>query len=602
MPGDQILNKISIKYILIICFLLIAFALAIMIQIGPEQRYEVSIYDAYPITFWFCLIFAFIIGQFLIIKNATDGSDDKIWIVGLLAILIIDAILLFMPMIRGYYIYGTGDVLSHIGYMKDILNSGEIGTNTYPIDHILGVILHMIAGLSLPDITMIIPQIFSFFFILSMYILGKQMNMKKSELLLLITFSTILLFGNFQMSFSPNGQSLMLIPFVIYLIFKFYHTENKILLFLCIILNLLLVCYHPLVSLLMILILVLFSIIQYIPQNFLLVSTKKINFLYVIILLLVFFIIWTSHIIMVVQTVTPIIDSISGNDVVTSELQKNINLVTSVNIGPEYLMSLVLYTYGQNIILGLLSLFCIFLLCLSILKKQLKPEFYQLFSMVGFLFLSIFSGIMFMINGSFGFTRIYSIAMIFSIILVSSAFFVFFNNPNWFKLWESSPLFKICVIGLIMSVTLYFSVSNLYLSPIIKRSSQQVTHSDYDGMKTFFQYREDSLKILEFGISQNRFYDAIFGRTVKRQNVVYGDMTPPDHMGYQSYPQESISTDNPCYFVLNDQGRKFYQTLYPEFMDKWRFSPQDFERLKRDKNYNTIYSNANLEIYLQTKS
>ncbi len=45
---------------------------------------------------------------------------------GILIIFLVDSILLFMPIIRGYLNFGLGDVLSHIGSMKDIINTLDI--------------------------------------------------------------------------------------------------------------------------------------------------------------------------------------------------------------------------------------------------------------------------------------------------------------------------------------------------------------------------------------------------------------------------------------------------------------------------------------------
>jgi hypothetical protein len=599
MKGLFILENRVLKFISFFCFSLILTDLIIIIISGPAEAYEFSIYNAYPWFFWFFMIIAFICGWILILSSAIIHSEKNNWKIGLIAVLILDIILLFMPLIRGYYSYGSGDVLTHIGYMKDILNSGNIGGNSYPVDHILGIILHMTSGLSLPDITMIIPPAFSVFFIVSVYLLGKQIFNNKWQSLILIAFSSILLFGNYQMSFFPNGQSLFIIPLIIYLILKIYNTGNKNILLLCTILSALLVFFHPLVTVLIIFIFLIYSTIQYTQKKFKIMQTNKQNLNYILALLIIIFTLWSSYLLSLSRVVIPIIDSLLGNDEVRSELQKNLEIVNSVQLSPTYLVNLILSTYGQGIILGVLSFFCIFLLYWSITKKKNKPEFYQFFFIGGFLFLFLLSGIMFIFNGSFGFMRIYSVAMIFSLLLISSVFIEIFDIPNRFQLFLSSPIFKIFVICFILFATLYFSVFNLYFSPIIKKSNQQITLSDFDGMTTLFEYRDDSLKILELGVSQDRFYDSIYGQSAKRQNIIYGSVSPPDHFGYQLNVQEATINDNPIYIVMNDQGREFYQHFYPEFIDKWRYSSQDFERMERDTNYDRIYSNANLEVFLR---
>ena len=194
------------KIFLIMGFLFIFIILIILLGVGSASSYEFSIYDAYPWYFWAVLLSAVLCGQVAILGSAVIESKKNYWLFGLFAILVSNALLLFMPIIRGYYIYGDGDALTHIGYMKDILRTSSIGGNHYPIDHILGVIIHLFSGLSLPAITLLIPPFFSFFFILSMYFVGKIIFQNKFELLILVLLATMLTFGNsYHIPFTPNS-------------------------------------------------------------------------------------------------------------------------------------------------------------------------------------------------------------------------------------------------------------------------------------------------------------------------------------------------------------------------------------------------------------
>lgn len=178
-------NDRFFKIISITGFFMVLAVLSILLLVGPAASYEFSIYEAYPWYFWIFLLSAILCGQIVIIVSAITQSKKNYWLFGLCIILLINVLLLFMPIIRGYYILGDGDVLTHIGYMKDILQTSTIGTNHYPIDHILGVIIHLSSGLSLYDITFIIPPFFSFFFILSMYFVGKTIFQNKFKQLIL---------------------------------------------------------------------------------------------------------------------------------------------------------------------------------------------------------------------------------------------------------------------------------------------------------------------------------------------------------------------------------------------------------------------------------
>ncbi len=128
--------------------------------------------------------------------------------------------------------------------------------------------------------------------------------------------------------------------------------------------------------------------------------------------------------------------------------------------------------------------------------------------------------------------------------------------------------------------------------------NQQVTTSEFAGMETFFSYRDDTIPILELGISQSRFHDAIFGRSAIKKNVIYGEMVrPPDHFGYGKYASFSDLFESPRYLLLTNLGRNLFLRIYPEFQDAWRFTPEDFDRLNIDRGVHKIYTNGNLDIY-----
>jgi hypothetical protein len=201
---------------------------------------------------------------------------------------------------------------------------------------------------------------------------------------------------------------------------------------------------------------------------------------------------------------------------------------------------------------------------------------------------------MFFINGSFGFLRIYNIALLFAVIMVSIWFVKVF--PKEVNIKFSRIFF---VMGIILMIT-SLSVFTLYLSPLSRSSNQQVPYSNYLGMTTFFQIRDDSVVILEMGLSQDRYYDAIFGRSYPRKNIQYdalNKLSPPDHFGYQSNETFSKTGTNKQYLLLNDLGKYFYPKIFPEFKKKWRFTHSDFSRLKHDKTVQQIYTNEDLEIF-----
>jgi len=589
------------KIISIISFFLILFLLIIIFQVGPAASYEFSIYDAYPWYFWVFLFSAVICAYVVIIVPVIVQSKKNYWLFGLCSILISNAILLFMPVIRGYYFSDYGDILTHIGYMKDILHTSSIGQNFYPINHILGVIIHLFSGLSLLTITLIIPPIFSFFFILSIYCVGKTIFQNKFELMTLIILSSILMFDTNQLAFAPNCQVFFLVPLMLFLAFKMYCSENyKKFNILLLIIGLLIVFYHPLVTVIVILILSLMQIMQYIPEKYNKRILKKVNYTYTIFFMLAVFTSWSAYLTMLSDVAKPIIARIFGEEIIESELQNNISVLSQVMVDPIYIVKLLFNIYGQLILLGILSLLSIGLILKSMRNQDTKSKYIKGILIIEYIVITGLSIAILLSINSFGFGRIYILATLFSLLLIPTGFYLFlYNNPKD-KSISGKKIVKLLGIIFIFFCITYFSIFNLYQSPIIKKVNEQVPKSDYIGESTFFTFRDESLPILELGIATYRFEHAILGYSNATLEVFYNDnkrFVPPFHFGYQN---QTLSRDfylGSKYLLINERGRGWSPHVFPEFEYMWSFNPKDFGQLKIDKKIQQIYSNGNLEIF-----
>ena len=588
------------KIMSLISFFLILLILIILLKAGPAASYEFSIYDAYPGYFWILIFSAIFCGIVVILGSAVTQSKKNYWVFGLCAILLSNAILLFLPVIRGYYIYGSGDVLTHIGYMKEILGTSSIGTNHYPVDHMLGVIVHLISGFPLADVTLIIPPVFSLFFILSMYYVGKIIFQTKFELLIFVILSSILSAGNGHLAFVPNAQSVFLIPLFFYLAFKMYQgvNTNKYNLLL-LLLSFLIVLFHPLVTIIVILILCLMQIVQYIQEKYENRILKKVNYTYTVLFVIAVFSIWSTYLRMATEVIEPIINHILGDINTQSELEKNVNLLSQVNPDTAYLVKLIFNFYGKTISLGILALLCTILILLSIKNHRIKLDFYRGFSIMGYIVLFLLSIALLVSNSSFGFGRVYAFASLFSLLIIPTGVYLFLYKTNDRSI-TGKTILKLAGICFIIGCITYFSVFTLFLSPLTKSANQQVPRTDYTGMNTFFLYRDTSVPVLELGSVSNRFYDAIYGPSAPRLNIYYQYKytVPADHFGYQNASLWGNLSYTSKYVLLDDLGRDFYPNMYPEFKSKWRFLAEDFERLKTDPKVQQVYSNRNLEVFL----
>ncbi len=590
----------ALKMLLVINYAILLSALLVILLTPPASGYEFSIYDAYPNYFWCLIITSIFLGQICAVLSVLDDSTGKYWPLGFLAAVIANCLLLFLPVIRGYFIYGSGDILTHIGYMKDIGNYASIGSNHYPILHMLGFSMHEFTGLSFGIITMIIPPIFSILSIFFWYILGREMFDTKIGAIFLVILGSLPLLGASHILFAPNHQANLLIPLVLYGLIKSQNTPGgrKINIIL-IALSVLIVFFHPLVAVVVMLIYALFHFLDRFFKLFSSSNPHTNNLWMIIVIMGIIFSIWSSYIHFLVNTLDPLISSIMGTDPVESELLTKLDLVSKVDTDIIYLIKLGLLTYGVDAILGLLSIICILGLLITYIRRENVVDRRLFFAIICFAVFFILGVTIFLTINEFGYVRVYRIARIFSLLVISSTILSLGTRLKNIRNFKKLLFCVLICVSVIMLTVL--SIFTFHPSPIVKMTSQHVSEGDYYGTEAFFEKRDVSISILEYGISQKRFYDLIYGVHSPRVNIKYsreGDLLPPDHFGYKSSYYLGSNYDEKQYFLLTPQGKQFYENMYPEFPDKWRFTDQDFERLMSDASTFRIYSNDNLEVYL----
>jgi len=229
-----------------------------------DGTYEFSIYSSLPLTFWTSLIISILIG-FIILYATLRYSSRAYSLLGVSVILLSNTILLLLPIIRGYFIYGRGDVLTHIGWMNTIIDTGSIQYLHYPVDHILGAIITYLTGVSTFTITSLIPFIFSILLIPSIFILSKLVLHSNKQVIFAVILGSMMLFGNnYHLLFAPSHEIFLLLPLSLFIFIKScssdLHIRYKILFLLIIIST---VLFHPMNSIILIFIIVCFGIINF---------------------------------------------------------------------------------------------------------------------------------------------------------------------------------------------------------------------------------------------------------------------------------------------------------------------------------------------------
>ena len=246
------------KALAALAFLFIAMALVIIAITPSATGYEVSLYDAYPLHFWLLSIASIACGIGILLRQTFAPKKSEWWMVGFIIISFTNIVLLLLPMFRGYALYGLGDTVTHLGFAKDILNSGHIGeTNWYPILHIAQTTLVQVSGVTLESTYYLLVILFYGIYTGGIYLLAKSISRHSGQVSLIVAFASPLIYSYFHVAIHPNSLSLFMVPLLLY----FYHKTrstlhqrfpNSVLL---VLLAFTIVFFHPITTLLAIVVL-----------------------------------------------------------------------------------------------------------------------------------------------------------------------------------------------------------------------------------------------------------------------------------------------------------------------------------------------------------
>lgn len=616
---ESIIRNNRLKVLSILSTLYIISILSIIAKFQVVDGYEISIYNVYPTYFWLLIIGLFLFGIFyclhvILNKEVLNGYFLAIPIITIIFTLFI---LILLPFIRGYAIFGRGDVLSHIGLMKDILNTGHFYDNWYPILHILGSQFSMITTINIEIVSLIFPAIFYLCYIIGIFYMGKELfGQKIGSVIFLI--SLIPLFGPSTTFFAPGTFGLFLLPFFTYIFLK--SMKDKRYSFLFIISILPFIIFHPLRGLFFIAIIttILFTVKLFdnlnknpsekssnssvqIQRNFwrgLRISkrfypfNKSYNGLRLIFLSII---IWTSwYILYDINYRT--IKSIEGLilQIFESNYQVYGDIIQDFSPPLFYVLRVGILSLGLFGIMTILALFFIFISQKKDFRNRFETKMQMTLMILLFSFFSVITVLFFYMGSPGGYGRYLSYVIIFSTFLVGLLFYLI--NTNIKSIINKYHISKF--IYFLFAIMVVLSIFSFYDSPLRGTDNQQVTHMELIGMGWIFESRNDSILIEEIaGLNQRRFFDTIYGLSEVDTGIRKYDMTITPHFGYDNNDTLGCQYDSDVYLVISEINRVHYQEVYPDWEEAQFFNNKDFEKLEFDKTVNKIYNNNEFDTY-----
>ena len=607
-------NDNILKILSIIAFASITVSVLIINFAGTANGYEISIYNAYPVYLWFFIILAMLCGIILLVYHSFNEKKSNLWIVGLLALILTNVIILLLPLFRDYFVMGSGDVLTHIGFAKDIINTGHfeaggtLGENLYPILHITMVTFYYSTGISLYSQTKILPVIYYLFFVISLYLLSREITHDQGKTLLIMAFGSILAFQYETAMLAPSIQGFLLFPFIIYLFYKTRISKNQILEYsiLFIIFLILIPFFHPgevtffLISIFAIIFLSA-RIYKRISKNISkndddkkLESSLNKNSLTIISLLLITWIGWFTSYSSFFDKIGQIVSWFT-NEEGTSNIMEFSSILGSAHLTTINFIFLLMKTYGQYILFFTLTIIACIIILKRLLVNKTKIDL-TLFTFAAiFVFFMIF--ILISLTNVVGveFSRVLKYGMLISMILCGIFYYSFFNDNKKFK-----KIGMVFLIGFLM-ISGVIGIFNTYPSPLTESPNYQVSNMELTGETWFLNYNDPKLIVdnninLYFG-QILRFNDAIMGEKFDfiHKTIIYQG---PDHFNYVNDSSLYGDTYNAnFYYIDTTLLRISYPDLYPGYENEWRYTPSNYNKFDNlDPSVNKIYSDGDYNV------
>lgn len=586
-------------------FLIILYATLV---ITPQSTgYELSIYEAYPFYFFILIIITLVLSTYLSMYSIYQLNSKFFFIINICWVFLTILLLYLIPLARGYAFFGRDDGLTHIGFIRDILNTGHLGeTNFYPIFHLFSYLIIILTGIAPNDenlllIRMMVPFLFFLIYTTSIFLIARLKGNENGNKNNLYSYISILLsLIMFNVTFTPSDTLFLFFPFFLF-IFYLDKKRSELSTRIIFVITLFLLPFgHPELVVFGLALFIIYWIFSYFISIHNIrhnldnrINSSELSRSNHIILLLATFIVWYSTFTIFSRHITRL-----GNwfieQVGSSTISKLATTYSRADLSTIEFSFLVVKMYGPEIIYFLFSLLIGFVLLKDYInKKQIKIDYVVLFSLmlitIGFAGISLFNDVIL----SYG--RILKYPMLFGTVLIA----IYLTN-NYISIIKSKKKFYALCLILIIASTI--SVFNMFPSPYIYTFNQQVTKTDLLGNGWLINYGNRSMQSLDTYVLFGRYVDYYNGSDyAEKYDRSYRIQTyqakrfPPNNFNYTNSSTFGNSYSSDRYMLISKLVKDYYFKLFP---NKARFTEEDFNKLDNsDQSVDILYTNGEFNIY-----
>lgn len=570
--GQKNVERLTIIFTAI-SFLLITFAIFSLYD-APMKGYELSVYASTPAIFWIAMLLGLVNGIFMFIRNF--GKTKRFWAIGLFEIILCNLLLISLYVYRGSLYLERTDSLTYVGYANDIALHGTIiQSNIYPMVSILMGSLSSVTGLSVIDVSQMLPAIFYSLFTISILCWAQSISKKTAFVSSMMLASMPILFAWFVPTLMHETLCVLILPFLFYVLWRgrLGDVRFKVI---AAVLIVFIVLGHPMVAIGVLLFLSVILLTEYLVRSQIrIISSSMVLFTFVILFG------WIALQASLVHDLKTIIEQIFGMISGTSTFGNAQGMASKLGIWST-IQSFLVCTIDD-----IIYIFLVLWVGIIIWRNKWRSNSFTVI-LACFLGGSIFlAAIIFMAYAHNPFRLIYlNFVMIFAIPLVG---FLLCRKKSQGK----TKAFR--VVAILVLVCMVSSVFAVYQDPIGRFPNGSITHSEVVGCNWFIINREAQMDIYEIQTVPWRFADLIYGASYRYENpsLQYNERQVSDHFGSFLTLNETAGISN-LVFSTYDVGA--YTQVW-QATD--RFNMNDFQNLSNSDVANRIYVNGVFSCYTQ---
>lgn len=595
-----------IKFLSLCGFLSLVISLIILSSIPTENGFEISIYDAFPIMFWFFFLLGFLLGLIVIFFHSIFKIRGPYWIVGFFLSSMTLLVLVFLRTLRGYPFADPQDLNQHYSSVQQIVSTGFLQTSDfYPIIHIHSAICYYILNIKTVLIADIITLCFLITSIIFIYLITRCISKSNRVALFCLCFACIPIFG-YGYYYHPSVLSIFFLLIILYLIFKNEiinsHKEIVALLF---IFGICINFFHPITAIFLIVILFSFSIYFFIHPHII----KKIRFVkmdskieiannlsIIALCLTIIFFMWYLYFSFIGGNIRKIFEFVIEGDGSSTFITTS-NLLERSGLSFYQIFTLFINMYGVISVYLIITVFgSVLYIAYNIKsKKVINSSYFVLILLFG-----VTSAISFLLyftqTVESDLIRIFRIPILIATILSGILLYNIYDQDIFNTKYLLNKNILIILFVFLMTFLIFFSFQSYYTSPAIAKSNYQITYMEIEGTQWMVNFANKDIVTSICYIPVRFLQYRLFPISEWNEKSLTFEFTL-SHYDYSHYSQGE--KQNYIFTGLKDIQ---YPLVYPENVrDKILriFTNNDLNKLIDNPNYNFIYSSKEIQIFLR---